>query len=83
MARIGKHLRALRGQKGLTQDALAQKLFTSRQRVSHYETGKSNPDIDTLVKIAEALDADVNALIYGPPVPPARKKEARRKIRAS
>ena len=54
MADVGKNIRHLRIQKHMTQDELAERLFVSRQTVSHYETGKSNPDIDMLLKIAEA-----------------------------
>lgn len=50
----------------MTQDELAEKLFVTRQTVSNYETGKSRPDVEMLARIAEALDTDVNSLIYGP-----------------
>ena len=73
MANVGKNIRILRTKKGMTQDELAEKLFVSRQTVSNYENGKSNPDIDMLMKIAEVLDADANALIYGIPVKPDTK----------
>ena len=75
MANVGKNIRILRTKKGMTQDELAEKLFVSRQTVSNYENGKSNPDIDMLMKIAECLDTDANALIYGIPVKPDTKKE--------
>jgi transcriptional regulator with XRE-family HTH domain len=75
MAKVGRHIKALRTAKGMTQDDLAQLLFVSRQTISNYETGKSNPDIDTLVRLAQALDTDPNALIYGPPVPQSKKRE--------
>jgi transcriptional regulator with XRE-family HTH domain len=78
MAKVGKHIKALRTAKGMTQDDLAQLLFVSRQTISNYETGKSNPDIDTLVRLAQALDTDPNALIYGPPVPQSKKREITR-----
>ncbi|BAK99489.1 putative Xre family DNA-binding protein [Oscillibacter valericigenes Sjm18-20] len=77
MAAVGKNIRSLRTAKHMTQDELAEKLFVSRQTVSNYETGKSHPDIDLLVKISEIFDTDVNALIYGIPVSPSRKKEFR------
>lgn len=77
MATVGKHIKSLRTKKHMTQDELAEKLFVSRQTVSNYETGKSHPDIDTLIKISEIFDTDVNTLIYGIPVPPSRKKEIR------
>jgi transcriptional regulator with XRE-family HTH domain len=68
MRDIGKNIRTLRERRQLTQEALAEKLFVTRQTVSNYETGRSRPDIDTLVNIAAALDADVNTLIYGVPI---------------
>ena len=64
MADVGKNIRLLRTQRKMTQDELAEKLFVSRQTVSNYETGRSQPDIDTLLRIAEALDveADISVL---------------------
>ena len=75
MANVGKNIRNIRTQNKMTQDELAEKLFVSRQTVSNYETGKSNPDIDMLVKIAEVLNTDVNILIFGIPTPPGKKRE--------
>ena len=75
MANVGKNIRNMRNKNKMTQDELAEKLFVSRQTVSNYETGKSNPDIDMLVKIAEVLNTDVNILIFGIPTPPGRKRE--------
>lgn len=75
MANVGKNIRNMRTQNKMTQDELAEKLFVSRQTVSNYETGKSNPDIDMLVKIAEVLNTDVNILIFGIPTPPGKKRE--------
>lgn len=75
MANVGKNIRNMRTENKMTQDELAEKLFVSRQTISNYETGKSNPDIDMLVKIAEVLNTDVNILIFGIPTPPAKKRE--------
>lgn len=75
MAGVGKNIRALRISKKMTQDDLAGKLFVSRQTVSNYETGKSKPDIEMLVKIAEVLETDPNSLIYGIPKTSGRRKE--------
>ena len=65
MANVGKNIRILRTRKKMTQDALAEKLFVSHQTVSNYEPGKTRPDIDTLVKIADIMEVDVNVLIHG------------------
>ena len=66
MRDIGKNIRTLRIQKNMTQDELAEKLFVTRQTVSNYETGRSRPDVEMLAKIAEVLDSDANAVLYGP-----------------
>ena len=65
MRDIGKNIKELRQQKNMTQDELAEKLFVTRQTVSNYETGKSRPDIEMLMQIAEALNTDVNTILYG------------------
>lgn len=75
MANIAKNIRLLRTAQKMTQDQLAESLHVTRQTVSNYETGKSQPDIDTIVCLAEALQADPNTLIYGIPTPPDRKRE--------
>lgn len=78
MANVGKQIKKLRMARSMTQDDLAERLFVSRQTVSNYETGKSNPDIDMLLHIAQVFETDVNCLIYGPPVPSDRKREKHR-----
>ena len=66
MNAVGKNLRRLRQRENLTQDALAEQLHVTRQAVSSWETGKTQPDIETLTALAEALHADIRELIYGP-----------------
>ena len=66
MNAVGKNLKQLRQREKLTQDALAERLHVTRQAVSSWETGKTQPDIETLTTLAEALNADVRELIYGP-----------------
>ena len=80
MANVGRQIKRLRTSQSMTQDDLAEKLFVSRQTVSNYETGKSNPDLDMLVRIAQVFETDVNCLIYGPPVTPDRRREKRKAI---
>lgn len=67
MRDIGKNLKMLREQKGLKQEELAAQLFVTRQTISNYENGRSRPDIETLMKIAQLLDSDINSILYGPP----------------
>lgn len=63
---VGRNLKRLRQRAGLTQDALGERLHVTRQAVSAWETGKNQPDVETLAALAEALGADVRELIYGP-----------------
>ncbi len=80
MSTVSKNIKRLRIQRKLTQEEIADKLYVTRQTVSNWETGKSQPDIDTLVKIAETLNTDTNVLIYGFPDASDRQKEKRRLI---
>lgn len=80
MAEVGKNIKKIRKEKNLTQDDLAERLYCTRQTISNYENGKSEPNIALLVEIAKVLEVEVNDLIYGP-----KKKENRRrqKIRSA
>lgn len=78
MRDIGKNIRDLRQMKNMTQDTLAEKLFVTRQTVSNYETGRTRPDVEMVIKIAEILETDANTILYGIPTPPERKTEIRR-----
>ncbi len=65
MNAVSKNIRRLRTRDGISQETLAEKLSVTRQAVSNWETGKTQPDINTLVAIASAFGTDVNTLIYG------------------
>ena len=73
MRDIGKNIRDLHQQKHLTQEELAEQLFVTRQTVSNYENGRTRPDVDQILRLAEIFDTDANAVLYGPPVPEGRK----------
>ena len=61
--RIGSFLKALRKEKGLTQEQLAEKLNVSGRTVSRWETGSNMPDISVLVEIAEFYDVSIPEII--------------------
>lgn len=65
MANIGKNILKLRRAKGLTQDELAEKLFVTRQTVSGWEIGRSQPSLDILGDLAEALECSPLDIIGG------------------
>lgn len=49
----------------MNQEQLAEQLHVTRQAVSNWETGKTQPDIETLTQIAAFFDVSVERLIYG------------------
>lgn len=65
MSDVAKNIRKYRAQRALTQDGLAEKLHVTRQAVSNWETGKNQPDLDTLEAIALELEIDVSELFGG------------------
>ena len=73
MKDIGKNIKEIRQAKEMTQEALAEALYVTRQTVSNYENGRSRPDLDMLLKIAEVLETDVSSILYGPPMPQSKK----------
>ena len=62
---IEKNIKKFREQKNISQVELAEKLNVTRQAVSNWERGKTQPDIDTLHKIADILEISIDELIYG------------------
>ncbi len=56
-------LKKLRKEAGLTQAELAEKLYTSPQTVSRWETGEGEPSLDMLCPLAEILGVSVNRLV--------------------
>lgn len=60
---LNENLKALRKNKGFTQDELASRLNVVRQTVSKWEKGYSVPDAEMLERIAEVFDTDVSQLL--------------------
>lgn len=65
---VGANLRRLRGERGLSLEALARVSGVSRAMLGQIELGQSAPTINVLWKIARALDLPFSALIAGPKV---------------
>ncbi len=63
MGEFAKRLKNLRLNKHLTQDELAPELGISRSTLGMYETGKREPDFETLETIADFFNVDMNYLI--------------------
>ncbi len=56
-------LRELRKAKGLTQKALSEKSGVAREIIARAETGKSEPEVGTLIRLAKALDCKLDDLV--------------------
>lgn len=65
MSEICKNIKACRVAANLTQEQVAEKIFTTRQAVSSYETGRTQPGIDVLQRLASALAVPQEVLLYG------------------
>ncbi|MBO7274588.1 MAG: helix-turn-helix transcriptional regulator [Clostridia bacterium] len=62
---LGKRIAALRREKGLKQDELAEKLGVSAQAVSKWENDQTCPDISLLPLLAKTLGVTVDKLLSG------------------
>ncbi len=78
MAAVGKNIKSARKKLGITQEELAEKINVTRQAVSNWENGKTEPDLDTISSIAEVLGIDSYELINNSP---ARKTDEYKKNR--
>ncbi|GAB3376355.1 helix-turn-helix transcriptional regulator [Amycolatopsis echigonensis] len=56
---LGKHLRALRTQAGLTQAEIGYRAGISREVVCAIENGRTNPRIGTVKRYCEAIGARI------------------------
>ena len=77
---LGQMIQALRREKGMLQDELADTLGVSRQSVSKWETDAAVPELDKLLRLADLFGVTLDELVRGerqiaqslePPPPPA------------
>ncbi len=62
---ISYWLKYYRHECGLTQQQVADRLKIERSTYTYYETGKTKPDINTLIKIAKVYNINYTALLEG------------------
>lgn len=60
---IGENIRLFRRQASLTQKELAEKLYRSESAVRMWELGKSEPDSDTLINMANIFRVSVDDIL--------------------
>lgn len=58
-----ENLRRIREKKNITQTRLSVDIEVSQELISHYETGKSKPNIETLIKLAEYFNCSTDFLL--------------------
>ena len=59
-------LKTLREKNGLTQEQVAQRVMVTRQAVSRWETGETQPNTDTLKLLSREFDVSINTLLGSP-----------------
>lgn len=62
---IGEKIYNLRKKKNLSQEELAEALSVSRQTISKWETGESNPDFDKIVPLCNYFNLTTDELLTG------------------
>jgi transcriptional regulator with XRE-family HTH domain len=75
--RIAGFIRARRRASGLTLDELATRSGLSKTILSRIENGRGNPSVETLFRIARALEVPLSALLEDGTAPAARRIPAR------
>lgn len=59
-------LKNLREKNNLTQEQLAERVQVTRQAVSRWETGETQPNTDTLKLLSRVFDVSINTLLGSP-----------------
>lgn len=62
---LGQQIKKYRNELALSQDALAEKVYVSRQTISNWENDKSYPDVNSLVLLSEVFNTSIDNLIKG------------------
>ncbi|WP_325199731.1 helix-turn-helix domain-containing protein [Oscillibacter sp.] len=62
---FSENLQFLRSQAGVTQEQLAEQLDVTRQSVSKWESAQSFPEMDTLLRICDLYDVNLDTLLRG------------------
>ncbi|MBC3514905.1 helix-turn-helix domain-containing protein [Neobittarella massiliensis] len=60
--RVGRNIKSLRKTRDLTQEDLAYRAKIEPRRISLIESGKANPTLDTMYRLATALGVDASIL---------------------
>lgn len=56
---VADQLRSVRKAQGMTQESLAERVGTKKSNISRLESGRYNPSLDFLVKVADSLGKQI------------------------
>ena len=62
---LSEKLKEARQKSGMSQDQVAEKIMVSRVTVSHWENGKSLPDIVSLISLSDLYNLSLDELVKG------------------
>lgn len=62
---LGNQIKRYRKERSLSQDALAEKVYVSRQTISNWENDKSYPDINSLMLLCDTFEISLDQLVKG------------------
>lgn len=62
---LGERIATLRKMHGMTQEQLAGRLATTRQAVSKWESGKSLPDVEQVIRMGGIFHVSMDQLLLG------------------
>lgn len=65
MANISETLKGLRLDRGMTQEEVAEQVGLTRQAVSSYESGRTQPGLDILERLAQVYEVELTDIVYG------------------
>lgn len=80
---IGRKVRELREDRGLSQTELAKRMGTSQSVIARLELGGAEPRFETLERVAHALDAELIVELQPHPSDAARPRERLQQVPAS
>lgn len=62
---LGNRISDLRKRKKWTQNDFANKLFVTDKTISSWESNRTEPSLETIMKLSELFECNISYLIYG------------------
>ena len=60
---VVEQLKSARKAQNLTQEGLAERVVTTKSNISRFESGRYNPSLDFLIKVADSLGKQIQIRI--------------------